>query len=684
MRRRSLAPRLGAILLAAAAGCAAEPGDPSPEPPGQTTPDPDPEPEPTPPERPALPPVAAPCEGELATFAQQIWQPILLTSCRGCHQTEGPAKASRFILVGSDDADYLRKNFMAAGAVAQAQLDGTPLILLRASGQHPEGHPGGALVRPGTQAYADLEQFAADASDPACNAPEDPDPTCARPPYGEPGLRRLTAAEYDATLTALFSRTSSRGQALAADPAVGGFSNHARSLVVSPLLADQLRLNAEDIGRQVALHPEAVLPCAPSAEAPGECRDEFIRAFGARAFRRPLTAPELQRYAALFEATADGDFAVGVQWTVTAMLQSPHFVYRSEAGVAAADGTVHLGEHEIASALSYFLTGGPPDAALLEAATQGKLSDPDERERQTRRLLETPAGQRAATGFFFAWLGLDRVETVAKDPVTFPELTPALRRALAAETERFISEVLWRRSGTLEELLTAEYTFVTPELELFYREIGIGERDAQGFSELPGFGQRHGLLTQGSLLTVHGRANESSPIHRGKLVRERLLCQPLQPPPPGLVVEPPPLDPNLTTRERYAAHSEVEPCRSCHRLMDPIGFAFEHFDGVGRYRDQQANRPIDTRGEVVDSPRTDGAFSDLAGLTALLASSPDVSDCFTDKWLRFAYGAAPDEGLECALQEARARFHERGGSVPELLVALARSEHLAVRTSTAP
>lgn len=144
------------------------------------------------------------------------------------------------------------------------------------------------------------------------------------------------------------------------------------------------------------------------------------------------------------------------------------------------------------------------------------------------------------------------------------------------------------------------------------------------------------------------------------------------------------MDPTLTTRERYAAHSEVEPCRSCHKLTDPIGFAFERFDGVGRYRDTQAGRPIDTHGEIVDSPRSDGEFTDLAGLADLLAASPDVSDCFTEKVLRYAYGAAPQAGLGCALEEARGRFDEHGGSVPELWVSLVRAEHMAVRTATVP
>jgi hypothetical protein len=672
---------LSAALLAAA-GCAAE--APGPTPPDTPRPDagvdPDPEPDP---ERPALDPVGEPCAGELAVFDAQIWQPILLTTCRGCHQREGAAKDSRFILVAGSDPEHLRKNWLAAGAVAQAQLEGVPLILLRASGRHPEGHPGGALILPGTDAYAALTRFAADATDPACNAPEDPDPTCALPGYGAPMLRRLTAAEYDATLGAVFSQTSTRGRALAADPAVGGFNNNAATLVVSALLADQLRLNAEDLGRQAALHMQDLLPCTPAGADDAACQDAFVRDFGARAFRRPLTEAEVARYRALFEATADGDFAVGVQWVVTALLQSPSFVYRHEVGVAGADGRVHLTGPEIASALAYFLTGAPPDAELRAAAAQGTLTDPDERERQARRLLASPAGKGATAGFFFAWLGLDRIETVAKDPVTFPELTPAVRSALRAETEHFLAEVLERRSGTLRELLSADYTVVTPELELYYREVALGERDADGYAELPGFGQRRGLLTQGSLLTVHGRANESSPIHRGKLVRERLLCQPLSPPPPGLVVQPPPVDPNLTTRERYAAHSEVEPCKSCHRLTDPIGFAFERFDGIGRYRETQAGRPIDTHGEIVDSPRSDGEFADLAGLADLLAASPDVSDCFTEKWLRYAYGAAPEAGLACALEEGRARFAAGGGVVSELLVSLARSEHLAVRTSTA-
>jgi len=495
-------------------------------------------------------------------------------------------------------------------------------------------------------------------------------------------IRRLSRAEYDAALEDLLAETSTRGAGLAVDPRVGGFENHAKSLVVGPLLADQLRRSAEAVAARVVAELDRYLPCAPTPGNEAGCRDLFIERFVSRAYRRPASPEEQAEYAALFDSTAGGDFAEGVRWVVTAALQSPHFLYRSELGALGGDGVNHLTAHEIATALAFFVTGAPPDEALRAVADAGRLDDPEERARQARRLLATPAGQRHVSRFFFEWLALDRIETVAKDPATYPGLTPEVRRSMAMETDRFVRWVMLRGSGTLTEMMSAPYTFVDRRLEDHYGDIGGGEPDAEGFRRTEDAARRFGLLTQGSLLTVHAKPNQASPVQRGKLVRVRLLCQELEPPPPGLAVEPPPLDPDLDTRERYAAHSEVEPCRSCHRLIDPIGFGFGNYDGVGRYRDVEAGRPIEAYGEIVDSEHTDGAFEDLAGLAALLAASPDVHACFSSRWQRWAYGLEPEEGMTCAHDEAHAAFEAAGLDIGALLEALAASEHLATRTAT--
>ena len=180
-------------------------------------------------------------------------------------------------------------------------------------------------------------------------------------------------------------------------------------------------------------------------------------------------------------------------------------------------------------------------------------------------------------------------------------------------------------------------------------------------------------------MATHARPDSSSPVHRGKLVRERVLCQPLQPPPPGIVVQPPPVDPKLSVRERYAAHSKEQPCLGCHRLTDPIGFGFENFDGIGRYREQDANRPVDASGEIVASQETNVKFDGAAELSAALAASPEVARCFALQWFRFAYGLAENDTLQCALSQMQDAFAQSGGSLYELLLATTRTDHFLAR-----
>src|SRR5262249_26037737 len=171
----------------------------------------------------------------------------------------------------------------------------------------------------------------------------------------------------------------------------------------------------------------------------------------------------------------------------------------------------------------------------------------------------------------------------------------------------------------------------------------------------------------GGVLTTQARPDSSSPILRGKLVRERVLCQPLAPPPPGIIVQPPPVDPKLSVRERFAAHSAKQPCQGCHRLIDPIGFGFEHFDGIGRYRTRDGEHDVDASGQIVDSVATDTMFQDAAGLTAALGKSDEVGRCAALEWFRFANGLAESDATRCGLEQMQQRFLASGGKLSELL-----------------
>ncbi|MCA9628444.1 MAG: DUF1588 domain-containing protein, partial [Myxococcales bacterium] len=282
------------------------------------------------------------------------------------------------------------------------------------------------------------------------------------------------------------------------------------------------------------------------------------------------------------------------------------------------------------------------------------------------------------TRFVDQWLGLTQLNTVQKDPMTYPELDPSIRAALAEETREFVRHVLEEKDGRLDELLTAPYSFLSPELATYY---GVAHPGGSGFSRIDfDDGQHAGLLTQGSVLVTHSMANSSSPIHRGKLIRERLLCQELSPPPPNIVVEVPPVDPKASNRERFSAHSANEPCKSCHRLIDPIGFGFEHFDGIGRYQADDRGFPIDTSGEILATDNTDTSFEGVPELGAILADSPDVQSCVALQWYRWGYAQEETDETTCTAQAFADRFAANDLKLPELVLALVEADHFRTRT----
>ena len=334
------------------------------------------------------------------------------------------------------------------------------------------------------------------------------------------------------------------------------------------------------------------------------CLETLATSLGTTLFRRPATQEELGPYLSLAKAAPTP--LEGGQRLLAAMLQSPRFLYRAELGTLDTEsGLYTLGDYEIASELSYLLWQTAPDQALLDAAKKGELHDQPQIESAVQRMLQDPRARPVLKAFIKDWLGLSAIATVPKDTGSFPELTPEIRAALSREVDRFVDHVLFTENGSVFALLTSETTFLDPMLANFYglaEAASVSDGEARAVPEQ----DRRGILTLGGTMLAHARSNDSSPVHRGRLIRERMLCEPLPPPPAGIVIEPPALDPNKTSRERYAAHSEQEPCASCHRLMDPIGFAFEHFDGIGRYRADDHGRSIDSSAQIFGSSDVKG------------------------------------------------------------------------------
>jgi hypothetical protein len=457
-------------------------------------------------------------------------------------------------------------------------------------------------------------------------------------------LRRLTHVEYDRTIRDLVGLDMSLAAGFAPDNVVDGYDNDADALLVSGLLADQYRAAAEAVADAMLADLATHLPCDAADGA--SCAEAFLVQFGRRAFRRPVEADELARYAALHgELAADDGFEEALRWTTAAMLQSPAFLYRAELGTPQSDGTYLLTSHELATALSYLVVGTIPDAALDADADADRLHDPEVLLEHAARLLARPDAVMPVRTFVDAWLRTGLLELATRDPDLFPEATADIRAAMRGETSRLVDEV-WR-GGTLRDLLLADHSYMTDELAAYYGVSPTGDADADGYRRVAVGDRYGGILTHGSVLLTHSLPQSSSPIHRGLVVRERLLCNDLPPPPPGVVNEAPAIEPGVSTRERYQMHSANPSCAACHDLLDPIGFGFEHYDAVGRWRADEAGVAIDASGSIMGAGDPVG-FDGTAELAALLAEDPAVHACYAQQWSTFALGGiAQDPGLAC-------------------------------------
>jgi hypothetical protein len=345
-----------------------------------------------------------------------------------------------------------------------------------------------------------------------------------------------------------------------------------------------------------------------------------------------------------------------------AMLISPAFLYRSELGERSGD-KYRLTPYEIAAALSYMFVGTTPSDALLDAAEHGELAKPAGIEKWARTLLADPRARTQVGELVLQWSGAQNVLTAEKRADLFADFTDATRAALAAETRAFAEHVVFDGSGTFAELLTADYTIVDPIAAQFYGFTGSGRISYDG--------TRAGLLGHASVLATTAHSDQTSPVLRGLLVRRNFLCQDLPPPPPfagGL----PAVDPNATTRDRFAMHSQNGACRGCHQFIDSIGVGLERFDPVGRWRERENQQLIEPGGDMNDVERlgtgTSAEFQTLPQLAQTLATSAAAQSCFVRQYLRFSRGVRETLAERCARLELEKKLLAAGGDIRELMV----------------
>lgn len=509
---------------------------------------------------------------------------------------------------------------------------------------------------------------------------EDVRSTCEASAVGAPVLRRLTQGEVDVTLRDIFNLDGWLGVKLSPDPTSNlGFTNDASVLVVGGTTAREMLKTAEEVADLVVEQLPTVLPC--SASSPDRaCVTEFINTYGLRLFRRPLSADEVTRYADHHESIAGrSDFATGMKWMLTAMIQSPHAFYRSEIGVDAGDGTRQLDNYEMATELSYMMVGSTPDEPLLNRAAAGELSDPVVRAAEAERLLSDHARRRDGIRTFFnEWLRFRTVlgQSREDDPLFAQDISPLM----VEETRYFLDTLVLGDRGTIQDLMLADFTALNDRLSQFYGYGGVSNAEFDRVTRPPEYGR--GILAQGSLLAATSHQAYSSPTQRGLMVTERFLC--MEAPPVPAVI--PPLEDSIvgtaavTTREKYeTAHAAPgSACGECHLQFEPFGYIFENFDETGRVRTMDEGQPVNT--VVTNAPMPDGtlrAFNNIDELSELVNTSDVIQNCFSGMLAAYMYSGA--SGQACLAEDTRALVATGEMSIYDYIISLTAAPHFSQR-----
>ncbi len=478
-------------------------------------------------------------------------------------------------------------------------------------------------------------------------------------------VARITRAQYQRTIAAIF------GDAIAgvvdfgklpADGKIGSFASNA-GLNVNVDSADAYRMVAEEIGTAAGAQAGALLGCAES----DACVTAFVSAYGRRIYRRALSDAELDVFVQFWTSNRESaSQADAMRMVVTAMLQTPDFLYLLEKGAEEDDADVRrLTGFELGARLSFFLWGQAPDDALLDAAAAGRLDDEAGLGDEVRRLLADARADETLVRFHTSWLGIDGLETAVVDPEQFPQFED-LRDDMAEETRRFVLHVFRQDDAQLATLFGADYSFASAELAAFYGA-GVAGQGDDGEIALEA-SQRRGLLTHASYLTTHARSPERAPIYRGRSLLVDVFCNQL--PPPDGVDTTIDFDSSASARQQIEDATSGPACAGCHSLINPLGYLFENYDAIGRWRTMDGTWPVEAEATILGTD-IDGTYANAPQLLERLASSGAAEACVSRQWLRFALARPEGAEDEAAIAAAAAAA---GGDMLKLVDAITHSD----------
>jgi hypothetical protein len=589
-------------------------------------------------------------------YAKEI-APILAKYCTSCHGGAKPKASLSLVFKSMSEAG---KKLHVWEKVAEQ---------LRAGEMPPEGRP----KPPAKEMELLVSWLQNDMLGGNCSGPRDP---------GRVTIRRLNKAEYNNTIRDLLYIDNFKPAADFPSDDVGyGFDNIGDVLSLSPLLLEKYLAAAEQAVELAFDKPasrEKLLLKGLGKAKKIDKAQAVLDSFIARAYRRPPESGEVARLLRFVElAEQNGQsFDKGLALAFEATLVSPHFLFRVEQDrnnpKKEPFAKRPISEHELACRLSYFLWSTMPDDQLFELADKNNLRS--QLEPQVYRMLQDPKVQALTENFAGQWLQLRSLAGAQPDPKLFPTFKEPLRKAMLEETERFFNAIV-KEDRSILDFLDADFTFVNETLAKHYGIPGIKGPEFQKVKL--DSNKRGGVLTHASILTVTSNPTRTSPVKRGKWILENMLNAPPPPPPPDVPeLEENPKELKGSLRERMEQHREKAICASCHQRMDPLGFAFEHYDAVGAWRDKDGSFPIDDGGTLPNGQSFKGARE----LSAILkARAPEFRRCLAEKMLTYALGRGLEYYDKCALDDICTDVAKNESLFSSLILAVVKSEPFQMR-----
>jgi hypothetical protein len=494
----------------------------------------------------------------------------------------------------------------------------------------------------------------------------------------KPRIWRLTNEQLGNTLRNAFGFEPASLSNLPEEARLDGFANQASQLRVAPLLAEVYFAIGEELGEHALQNPGKFgIACGIASLAPGGCLDGFIADTGQKLWRRPLSASEVARFGELFVTTAaqgEGP-AGGVKSVIQAMFMSPSASHRTELGTLKDPGMVTpLTDHELASALSYWLWDSPPDAELMTLAEQGRLREPGVLAAQAQRMFQLRDQAAPAMHHFLEqWLKLENLSSAVKETSVFPTATAEVLADVKQELQLFTNSVFFDAGADhrFESLFSSSYAFVNERTAPLYGLSGVTGTELVRRDLDPS--ERRGILTSLPFLWGHSHAQDTNLVGRGAYVRSEILCHRVKLPPGGVPNPGRFAPPGSTGRQRFGVHSSPG-CAVCHSLFEGIGYALESYDPIGRYRTLDEGQMIDASGSL-PLPSEGNAlpgieFSNFVELVDELTEKPDVYSCFAQQFSAYASGYDLPELDVCENERVADEFASSQHSLDQLVLSV--------------